>query len=69
MCDKCIELGGKIEHYRKLDAAISDQLATQIIADRIQRMEAQKVQFHPEANAGLVVANRARQGTLWPKER
>jgi hypothetical protein len=48
MCDKCVELDGKIEHYRKLASAISDRLTIEGIADRIKEMEAQKVQFHPE---------------------
>ena len=48
MCDKCLELDGKIEHYRKLASAISDRLTIEAIADRIKEMEAQKMQFHPE---------------------
>jgi hypothetical protein len=48
MCDKCDELDGKIEHYRKLASGISDRLTLDGIADRIEEMEAQKVQYHPE---------------------
>jgi hypothetical protein len=48
MCDKCDELDGKIEHYRKLASAVSDRLTLDGIADRIKEMEAQKVQFPPE---------------------
>ena len=48
VCDKCDELDGKIEHYRKLASAITDRLALDGIADRIKEMEAQKVQLHPE---------------------
>jgi len=48
MCEKCIELDGKIEQYRNLASALSDRLTTEGIADRIKEMEAQKVQFHPE---------------------
>lgn len=48
MCDKCVELDGKIEHYRKLAAAISDRLTIEGIANRIKEMEAQKATFHPE---------------------
>ncbi len=48
MCDKCVELDGKIEHYRKLALAVSDRLTLDGIADLIKEMEAQKVQFHPE---------------------
>jgi hypothetical protein len=48
MCDKCDELDGKIERYRKLVSAISDCLTLDGIADRIKEIEAQKVKFHPE---------------------
>jgi hypothetical protein len=48
MCDKCDELDGKIEHYRKLASALSDPLTLDGIAGLIKEMEAQKVQFHPE---------------------
>jgi hypothetical protein len=48
MCDKCVELDGKITHYRKLTTPISDRLTIDGIADRIKEMEAQKAQFHPQ---------------------
>jgi hypothetical protein len=53
MCDKCDELDGKIEQYRKLasaisDSAISDRVTIEGIADRIKELEAQKAQLHPE---------------------
>jgi hypothetical protein len=48
MCDKCDELDGKIERYRKLASAVSDWLTLDGIAERIKEIEAQKVEFHPE---------------------
>jgi hypothetical protein len=49
MCDKCAELDAKIEHYqKKMAQAITDRLALEAIADRIKKMEAQKVKLHPE---------------------
>jgi hypothetical protein len=48
MCDKCVEIDGKIAHYRKLTSVISDRLTIEGIADRIKEMEAQKAQLHPE---------------------
>ena len=48
MCDKCVELDEKIEHYRKLASAVSDRITVERIADLIKAMEARKVQFHPE---------------------
>jgi hypothetical protein len=50
MCDKCVKLDGKIEHYRKLASAISDRQTLEGIADLIKEMEARKVQFHREQN-------------------
>jgi hypothetical protein len=50
MCDKCVELDRKIEHYRKLSLAISDRLTVEGITDRIKEMEARKLEFHPEQN-------------------
>ncbi len=48
MCDRCVELDAKIEHYRKLASAISDQLTVERVADLIEAMEARKAQLHPE---------------------
>ena len=50
MCDKCVELDRKIEHYRKLASAISDRLTVEGIADLIKELEARKLKFHPEQN-------------------
>jgi hypothetical protein len=48
MCDKCVDLDRKIEHYRKLASAISDPLTIEGVADLIKAMEARKVQLHLE---------------------
>jgi hypothetical protein len=48
MCDKCVELDGKIEHYRRLASAISDPLTVKRVADLIKEMEVRKVQLHSE---------------------
>jgi hypothetical protein len=48
MCEKCVELDRKIEHYRRLALAISDRQTVEGIADLIKRMESQKLHFHPE---------------------
>jgi sulfur relay (sulfurtransferase) complex TusBCD TusD component (DsrE family) len=45
MCDKCVELDGKIEHYRSLSSRITDQPTL----DGIKKlMNAQKAALHPE---------------------
>jgi hypothetical protein len=48
MCDKCVELDSKIEHYRRLSSAIADQITLDGIKELIERMKAQKAALHPE---------------------
>jgi hypothetical protein len=48
MCDKCVELDGKIEHYRRLSAGITDQRTLDGIKILIEEMQAQKVALHPD---------------------
>jgi hypothetical protein len=48
MCDKCVELDKKIEHYWKLHAAISDQLTLDGIKALIEDLQARKAALHPE---------------------
>jgi hypothetical protein len=48
MCDKCVELDGKIEHYRRLLPMITDQQTIDGIKALIERMETQKTVLHPK---------------------
>jgi hypothetical protein len=48
MCDKCAELDKRIEHYRKMTLAVSDQLTVERIKELIEDLQAQKVVLHPE---------------------
>jgi hypothetical protein len=48
MCDKCVELDGKIEHYRSLSSTITDQPTLDGIKNLIEEMNAQKAALHPE---------------------
>ena len=48
MCDKCVELDGKIEHYKRVSASINDQLTIDRIKELVEQMEAQKAARHPE---------------------
>jgi hypothetical protein len=48
MCDTCVELDGKIEHYRRLMSGITDQATLDGIKELIERMEIQKAALHPE---------------------
>ena len=42
MCEKCVELDGKIEHYRVLASCITDQPILDGIKELIEQMQAQK---------------------------
>ena len=48
MCEKCVELDGKIEHYRVLTSRITDQPILDGIKELIEQMQAQKLALHPE---------------------
>jgi hypothetical protein len=48
MCDKCVELDGKIEHYRFMASRITDQAMLDGIKELIERAKAQKALLHPE---------------------
>ena len=48
MCDKCIELDGKIEHYARVAASIPDQLTIDRIKELVEQTKAQKAALHPQ---------------------
>jgi hypothetical protein len=48
MCEKCVELDSKIEHYLLLASRITDQPILDGIKQLIERMQAQKLLLHPE---------------------
>jgi hypothetical protein len=48
MCDKCVELDKKIEHYREITLAIGDELTIERIKALIGDLKAQKTTLHPE---------------------
>jgi hypothetical protein len=48
MCDKCVELDGKIAHYERLSKSISDQLTIDRINELVKQIRAQKAALHPE---------------------
>jgi hypothetical protein len=48
MCDACDELDEKIEHYKKVALAMTDQLTIERITARVAELEAQKAALHPE---------------------
>ena len=48
MCEKCVKLDRKIEHYERIGLSISDQVTVDRIKELIAEMKAQKAQFHPQ---------------------
>jgi hypothetical protein len=48
MCERCVELDAKIEHYQKLARMISDQRILDVIAKTIEEANAEKAVLHPE---------------------
>jgi hypothetical protein len=48
MCEKCVELDGKIEHYRDIALRMTDEAMIRGIKVLIERAKAQKAALHPE---------------------
>ena len=48
MCEKCIEIDGKIEHYRRLSPGVTDQATLDGIKELREQLKAQKAALHPE---------------------
>jgi hypothetical protein len=48
MCDKCVELDRKIEHYHRLASRFTDQALLDGIRELIERAEGEKAGLHPE---------------------
>jgi hypothetical protein len=48
VCEKCVEIDNKIEHYQLMATRITDQPLLDGIKELIERMQAQKAALHPE---------------------
>jgi hypothetical protein len=48
MCEKCVEIDGKIEHYRGIASRNTDEAMLRGIKVLIERAKAQKAALHPE---------------------
>ncbi|HLG84313.1 MAG TPA: hypothetical protein VKY22_25170 [Bradyrhizobium sp.] len=48
MCDKCIDLDNKIEHYKAIQSRITDKITLDGIAELIAELLAKKAALHPE---------------------
>ena len=48
MCDKCVEVDKKIEHYRRILLSIGDQITFERLEALIADLREQKATLHPE---------------------
>ena len=48
MCEKCVAIDRKIEHYERLCLSVSDQLTIARVKALVAEMKAQKAKLHPE---------------------
>jgi hypothetical protein len=48
MCEKCVDLDKRIEHYQRMTLAISDQLTVERIKELIGELQAEKTGLHPQ---------------------
>jgi hypothetical protein len=48
MCEKCVELDEKINHYGRLASSVTDPRTLDGINELIEKMKEQKVALHPE---------------------
>jgi hypothetical protein len=52
MCERCERLDEKIEHYKKVISAMTDQLTIERINSLVLELQTQKAALHPENPAG-----------------
>jgi hypothetical protein len=48
MCDRCVEIDKKIDHYKWLAASIIDERTLEAVKSLIQKHEAEKSALHPK---------------------
>ena len=48
MCDKCVALDRKIDHYEQMLMSIGDRVTVERLMALIADLQAQKVALHPE---------------------
>jgi hypothetical protein len=51
MCQKCTEIDGKIEHYKRISTYVTDELTLEGIAGLIKQMTAEKAALRREFHA------------------
>jgi len=53
MCDKCVEIDGRIAHYRILSSRVLDNATVDGIEKLIQQLVAEKAALYPEQERPL----------------
>jgi hypothetical protein len=48
MCDRCLELDGKIKHYERIAASIADRTTLDGISKLVTRLRGEKADLHPK---------------------
>ena len=48
MCEACVQLDERIEHYRRVMSAMTDQLTIERITALVAELEARKAALHPD---------------------
>lgn len=48
MCEQCVAIDAKIDHYRSIASRITDKPTLDGIEELIGQMKAQKLALHPE---------------------
>jgi hypothetical protein len=54
MCDECVKLDQKIEHYERMIARVSDPLTTERVGKLIEDIRGQKAALHPEKDGTAI---------------
>ncbi len=47
MCEKCVAIDRKIEHYERMLLSIADQVTVDRIKELLAEMKGQKAELHP----------------------
>jgi hypothetical protein len=59
MCDRCVELDGKIKHYERLATVfVMDRTTLDRIEEWVSKLRGEKAALHPEGDERPEVRNR-----------
>jgi uncharacterized protein YlaI len=49
MCERCVEIDKRLERYRVIRRAMTDETVLRILQTTIDQLEAEKLALHPRA--------------------